>query len=696
MRLAARLAPVLLVALATAPSASAAPPTNSAGHCLTPVAADGHEPPCNPFVASTAWSTNHRASYAQGSSPFPAPHPGDDVIWQDLFFENEIPVILQISEPYPDGGRTVWFSTVAAPESRAVYKIDYQTGEVLARASIQDEGGQSQAVPSTSGVYNLLDRDNHLISVRDTALAVHGDVRPGERTSPIELLQKFELPPRSKCRASDRIIGITLTYTGEVAFATVQGMVGVVPREPERMREGNLAVASINGSRCQDASVPDSDLEEVSNSISADEDGGIYVVSTKAQYRFDLRGGALRRAWRAEYASGGGSGGSTLSSGSGSTPDVVGTDPRDDKLVAITDGQRLMHLTLFWRDEIPADWKGLPNRDRRIACEFPVTFGDPNATESITEQSVMTRGYSFVVVNNALTLDRAFALIPPALKPLSALSGNLERQPPARHGADRLGSPHPDLPQRLGQPDRFDPQRDPDHEHGERARLRRRRPERLLGARGDRLRHRRVEAVGPDHALPRRELVLRGDDGRPRRRYLDWRHIRDQRLPRADAPGAPARLQGPRAAAQPARGARPPPSAADGPANGGTRAHARPRLRAAEQRVAGARGGGDRPQGAARLPSPRPRAAGSAAGYVPAVLAATCAHGCDGPSRRRPRASCSAGASACRPAATGVLPGDRPGRQPGAGPTARSNQVSYMQVGLFVMLPGSWRPKGSA
>ena len=110
-------------------------------------------------------------------------------------------MILQISEPYPDGGRTVWFSTVAAPETRAVYKIDYETGEVLGRATILDEGGPAQAVPSTSGVYNLLDRDNHLITVRDNGLAVHGDVRPGERTSPIKLLHKLRAARRAQVPA---------------------------------------------------------------------------------------------------------------------------------------------------------------------------------------------------------------------------------------------------------------------------------------------------------------------------------------------------------------------------------------------------------------------------------------------------------------------------------------------------------------
>ena len=419
-----------------APTAAAAPPVNSAGHCLTPAPHDRHEPPCNPYAASTAWATSHRSSYSQGSSPFPAPHPGDEVIWQDLQFGNEIPVIVQISEPYEDGRRTVWFSTIGGPETRAVYKLDYETGEVLARASILDEGGQPQAVPSTSGVYNLLDRDNHLITVREDGLAIHGETTPGERSSPIELLRSFELPQRARCRPNDRIIGITLTYTGEVAFATVQGMVGVVPREPERMNNGNLAVASINGKYCDDSALADDQLEEVSNSLSADEDGGIYVVSARAQYRFDYRDGVLTRAWRAPYASGGGAGGSTLSSGSGSTPDVVGTDPDDDKLVAITDGQRLMHLTLFWRDEIPRDWAGLPGRPRRIACEQPVRFGDPDATESVTEQSVLTRGNSFVVVNNALALDRAFTQIPPALRPLSALSGNLMGNGP--RGLERI------------------------------------------------------------------------------------------------------------------------------------------------------------------------------------------------------------------------------------------------------------------
>lgn len=432
-RHAAALVATVVAAAAFSPLASAAPPTNRAGHCLTPVASDGNEPPCNPHVASPAWSTNHRNSYAQGSSPYPGPHPGDDVVWQDITFPNELPVILQFSEPYPDGGRTVWFSTVAVPQYQ-VYKLDYETGEVLGNAPVPRDGPPRL---TTSGVYNLLDRDNHLITPTEQGLAVYGDEQPGLRTSDIELLHDFRLPARALCRPDDRIIGMTMTYTGEVAFATVQGMVGTVPREPERMTEENLEVGSINGERCPDPSVATSELEEVGNSISADEDGGIYIVSTEAQYRFDLDRSGIDRTWRSEYESGGGSGGSTITPGSGSTPDVVGTEPGEDKFVVITDGQEQAHLVLFWRDKIPPGWKPVaPGRDRRIACEHPVTFGDPNTTEAKSEQSVLTRGYSSVIVNNVLRLDEAFAAAPPPYNSFSQFLGNVPGNAP--QGIERI------------------------------------------------------------------------------------------------------------------------------------------------------------------------------------------------------------------------------------------------------------------
>lgn len=82
-----------------------------------------------------------------------------------------------------------------------------------------------------------------------------------------------------------------------------------------------------------------------------------------------------------------------------------------------------MSLVLFWRDEIPEDWEPIaPGKDRRIACEIPVLFGDPETTLSISEQSVAVRGYSAVVVSNVITDP---TVNPPDDFPLAGIAQNL-------------------------------------------------------------------------------------------------------------------------------------------------------------------------------------------------------------------------------------------------------------------------------
>ncbi len=415
------------------------PPASPGSSLCAPLpTTDGHEPPCNPFLGSSVWSSPHRGSYAQGSSPLPGPISAEGLEYRRTRGIFESPTIYSISEPYPDGGRTIWFSSVSIPQAYSVYKLDYDSLEVLGHTDIRDEGGSPSPVSTTSGVYNLLMRGNRLVALRERSIGIYGDIEPGRRQSDIALLQRFDPPASAFCRDSDRIVGLTLLYGGEIAYATSNGVVGVLPSDPEQMNAAQLRTWSINGEACNDATIEDEDLEQVTNSISADEDGGIYVVSTRALYQFRYSAGQLSQGWRTEYRSGGGSGGTTLSSGSGSTPDVVGTHPGDDQLVVITDGQRLMHLVMMWRNEIPEDWPGIaPGRDRRIACEFPVTFGDPSATRSISEQSVLTRGYAAVVVNNAMALDPLLALLPDTgLNQILALLGQLPWNQP--RGVERI------------------------------------------------------------------------------------------------------------------------------------------------------------------------------------------------------------------------------------------------------------------
>ena len=104
----------------------------------------------------------------------------------------------------------------------------------------------------------------------------------------------------------------------------------------------------------------------------------------------------------------------------------MGNPGARDRFVVITDGQPLMHLVLMWQDEIPAGWQPVkPGRDRRIACEIPVDFGDPNATVRLSEQSVLVRGYASVVVNNQLGLDAVLGLLPGQIQPFTQLTSGI-------------------------------------------------------------------------------------------------------------------------------------------------------------------------------------------------------------------------------------------------------------------------------
>jgi len=389
--------------------------------CTTPASRDGLEPSCNPHLAQDAWSASHRGNFAQASSPLPGVTDTPDRVNVDHQSTQSVPIVLNFSEPDAQGKRAVWASTVASQGQ--IFKLDAETLRPIQTIL----GGNSNFGAGASGAYNLLDRDQRLIVGQADRLRVFGDATPGDRHSGIADLKDFKIPASALCRPSeDSLVGITMLPDGHVAFATKLGQVGVVPRYPEAMCEASLATYSINGDACGDSSKATDTLEQVSNSIAADEQGNVYVVTSAAQYKLNWNGRQLALGWRAGYPGAGGSGAGRLGGGSGSTPTLMGTQAGDDRFVVITDGRPLMHLLLLWRDEIPAGWKPpSADLDPRVACSIPVDFGNPEATESLSEQSVLVRGYASVIVNNQLQLNRVLSAVPPRLQPFNQLSSGL-------------------------------------------------------------------------------------------------------------------------------------------------------------------------------------------------------------------------------------------------------------------------------
>jgi hypothetical protein len=427
----AALAVVTAIALLTATDSEAA-------SCRQPKGK--WEPPCNPALAQSPWSASHRSSYAQASSPYRSVE-SDDVRSQHLDLPG-IPISIQFSSKYDDGGRVAWGSLIDGADRRALFKVDAESGKIIdvyVPSERENESPPSSGAAGITGAYNILDRSNHFIVPRLTWFDVYADAKKGRSHSPIELKKRFVLPDEILCGADDKLVGAVMTYDGYIAFVTENGVVGTIPRKLSQMNEKNLETVSLNGSRCATADDPDANLQTVSNNIAADENGGIYVVTSKRMVRVnhDPETGDLAKAWSSPYNAGSDVSEIRLGEGSGSTPTLMGTGRKQDKFVVITDGQDLMHLDLFWRNGVPKKWDGLGNdHPRRMACEYPVTFGDPNADVSLSEQSVAVRGYGTLNVNNLLKYEFPDGLPAVLLNALAALRGGDPAATP--HGAERI------------------------------------------------------------------------------------------------------------------------------------------------------------------------------------------------------------------------------------------------------------------
>lgn len=397
---------LLLLAVAPAPAALRPEAT-----CLTPVAADGLEPPCNPALADSEWATSHRASHESGSSPYPAPRPGEQVDVKHVALPGLVSATFPtFSGPDKTGFRVMWANT-NGPFS--VVKTDLDGNLIDTWDEVQDEGRQP-TIPTdqtATNVYNAVDRDGNYLLASGTGIATWGNAVPGNNRSPIKLLGRFALPAFAQCRAPDPIVGLSVLPDGMVALATRNGVVAVVPRRPERQTAADVHAVKLD-KRCDDPSVPTEEIEENSNSIASDEDGGIYVVTNRAQYRVDWNGKRLRTRWATPYKTGRQAGAYTSSNrraGSGQSPDVVSAGPGSEKFIVIGDGQPLLHL-LYLRA-----------KDGSVACEVPVDFGRADATKTSSEQSILTRGYASIVTDNTVPNEEVIRRLPGAAKTLANL-----------------------------------------------------------------------------------------------------------------------------------------------------------------------------------------------------------------------------------------------------------------------------------
>jgi hypothetical protein len=185
---------------------------------------------------------------------------------------------------------------------------------------------------------------------------------------------------------------MNMTYDGWLVAVTEDGYLVAVSRDFKQHRSVKLNGAPETAEKSRDPL-----MGWIRNSFAVDEKA-VYIVSRDYMHHIIWTGNDWSQderdgAWQVRYPN-------STGVGSGATPTLMGFGD-EDKFVVITDGDKLMNLTLFWREDIPEDWQQLPGTlSRRIAGSLPANMGDSSKTAVQSEQSVGVYGYGAVVVNN--------------------------------------------------------------------------------------------------------------------------------------------------------------------------------------------------------------------------------------------------------------------------------------------------------
>jgi hypothetical protein len=126
--------------------------------------------------------------------------------------------------------------------------------------------------------------------------------------------------------------------------------------------------------------------EAIGNSFAMDETGGVFIVTDKAQYRFDAtRAGAPKVSWRVPYDNIGVQKPGQFDAGSGTTPTLMGR-----RYLSIADNATRMQVVVIRRA------RRLRRGQRRVVCEHPVFRRGAGATEN----SIIATGRSMIIENN--------------------------------------------------------------------------------------------------------------------------------------------------------------------------------------------------------------------------------------------------------------------------------------------------------
>ena len=243
--------------------------------------------------------------------------------------------------------------------------IDPRTLKVIDELRVSDRDLSSGANPLTDicgGTYFFLDSHDHAFAtttgsgIAELSVAADGTIT-----------RLHDWPMAAHLAAGDCLVATGVDWDGRLWWFSQQGVVGTLERS-----DGTVHVERLPAG------------EGIFNSISSDETGGMYLVTTHATYRMDAGAdGQPRVTWRIPYDRGTKVKPGTLSQGSGTSPTLIGK-----RWIAIADNAEPRTQVVVYDRR-----RGVTER---LHCQIPVLADGASATEN----SLVAAGNSVIIENN--------------------------------------------------------------------------------------------------------------------------------------------------------------------------------------------------------------------------------------------------------------------------------------------------------
>ena len=313
------------------------------------------EIPQNPHLARNGAGSGDNDAAASNTYPWPGPiglEPEVDTAWfgleecGTLAFDTEDRLVTLCADR---AGPTMH---VVDPDS--MRKL--ATKDLPSRADSEEESSDDSCVGAR---FYLDEEDRAIVATADRRILA---IRTADADGEPDLTTDQAWDLTGDLRERGCLTALLPDWSGRIWFATSDGLVGTVAPDSGAVKSLDLG-------------------EDIASSLSADETGGTYVVTTHALYRLSAGpGGGPLIDWRTEHDRGSERESGQPDQGSGTTPTII-----DGGIVAIADNAEPRLNVAFYE-----------RSSGREICKQPVFETDASTTAS----SLVSVGDGIIVQNN--------------------------------------------------------------------------------------------------------------------------------------------------------------------------------------------------------------------------------------------------------------------------------------------------------